>query len=587
MQTQGGTKTPPAESPEHRDADGIPFENHEITAANDKLEEAMQRAAEAALNGSEVPSAATQGTEQIQESQGGGVESFTDWMQQSGSLPSLDGLHRQSRYSSGRRSIRKSIEVTRPSMNRTSMYEEMGPATIIRDADGQEFLIQPVRESLDIQVSTQYSGSSQQYRSLSKGRAAAAAALAPVANRLDDLDDFESPFANSTGLEAALDQMALPSDETRETAMTALTGRLSGSDESRYPSSSSAGTVGQMYLHSIRSSCPVNVEYRETLFDQSKWTHPSKRKDTLSSSAGLSGGLEPRKNRVSNSSQLQDNESSEVDSWEICMGELDFGKRVGIGAYGEVFQGLYKHTDVAIKVLLEQDLPDKIIQNFKKEVFILKKLRHPNIVQFMGACTQPSSLCIVSEYMTKGSLFKILHSNNEKERVNLTLGQKLKMACDVAVGMHYLHTSSPPIIHGDLKSPNLLLDANYTVKVCDFGLSRIKTATKLSVGSKMGTPEWTAPEVLQSSTSSEASDVYSFGVVLWEIFTGQVPWEDVNAMQVVLLVGFHNKQLEIPTNIPQAIQDLIHECFGPADERPSFADIIPRLRQEIHRQRST
>lgn len=585
MQTQGGTKTPPAESREHRDAHGIPLENHEITTVSKKLEEAMQRAAEAALNGSEVPSAATQGTEpqQTPYSQGAGVESFTDWMQQSGSLPS-DGLHRQSRYASSSKNIRKSIEVTRPSMNRTSMYEEMGPATIIRDADGQEFLIQPVRESLDIQMSTQYSGSSQQYQSLSKGRAAAAA-LAPVANRLDDLDDFASPFANSTGLEAALDQMALPSDETRETAMTALRGRLSGSDESRYPSSSSAGTVGQMYLHSIRSSCPVNVEYRETLFDQSKWTHPSKRKDTLSSSVGLSGDLGLRKNRVSNSS-LQDLEPSEGDSWEICMSELDFGKRVGIGAYGEVFQGVYKHTDVAIKVLLEQDLPAKIIQNFKKEVFILKKLRHPNIVQFMGACTQPSSLCIVSEFMAKGSLFKILHSNNEQERVDLTLGQKLKMACDVAVGMHYLHTSSPPIIHGDLKSPNLLLDANYTVKVCDFGLSRIKTATKLSVGSKMGTPEWTAPEVLQSSTSSEASDVYSFGVVLWEIFTGQVPWEDVNAMQVVLLVGFHNKRLEIPTNIPQAIQDLIHECFGPADERPSFADIIPRLRQEIHRQRS-
>ena len=585
MQTHGETKTSPVESPEERDTNGLPLENDVITTVNDKLEEAMQRAVEAALNGSEVPSAATQGSEpqQIPGSQGAGVESFTDWMQQSGSLPS-DGRHRQSRYASSGRNIRKSIEVTRPSMNRTSMYEEMGPATIIRDADGQEFLIQPVRESVDVQMSIQYSGSSQQYHSVSRA-AEAGAAGAPVASRLDDVDDFASPFANDTGLEAALDQMTLPSEEKRETGMTPLRGRLSGSDESRYPSSSSAGTVGQMYLHSIRSSCPVNVEYRETLFDQSKWTHPSQRKDTLSSSVGLSGDLGLRKNRTSYSS-FQGDDITDTDSWEIDMSELEFGKRVGIGAYGEVFQGLYKHTDVAIKVLLEQDLPSKIIQNFKKEVFILKKLRHPNIVQFMGACTQPPNLCIVSEYMAKGSLFKILHSNNNQERVELTIDKKLKMACDVARGMHYLHTSSPPIIHGDLKSPNLLLDANYTVKVCDFGLSRIKTATKLSVGSKMGTPEWTAPEVLQSSANSEASDVYSFGVVLWEIFTGQVPWEDVNAMQVVLLVGFHNKRLEIPANIPQPIQDLIHECFGPADERPSFADIILRLRQQIHQHSS-
>ena len=482
----------------------------------------------------------------------------------------------QSMYaSSGGKNTRKSIEVTRPSMNRTSMYEEAGPATIIRDADGQEFLVQPVRESVDVQMATQPSSGSQQYHHLSRGGGP------PIDNDQEGLENFASPFANNARLVESLNQMTLVSGDGVETEMTASKGALTESDESRYPSTSSAGTVGQMYLHSIRSSCPVNVEYRDNLLDHSKWAPPSRRKDALSTSGGLSSDVGARKTRMSNSSAQADDDSY-GDTWEIRINELEFGKRVGIGAYGEVYQGSYRHTDVAIKVLLEQDLPDKMIQSFKKEVFILKKLRHPNIVQFMGACTQSPNLCIVSEYMAKGSLFKLLHGkSNHQERAELTLGQKLKMACDVAVGMHYLHTSSPPIIHGDLKSPNLLLDANYTVKVCDFGLSRIKTATKLSVGSKMGTPEWTAPEVLQSSTNSEASDVYSFGVVLWEIFTGQIPWEDTNAMQVVLLVGFHNKRLDIPTDIPQAIQDLIQECFGPADERPSFGDIIPRLRQEI------
>ena len=103
-------------------------------------------------------------------------------------------------------------------------------------------------------------------------------------------------------------------------------------------------------------------------------------------------------------------------------------------------------------------------------------------------------------------------------------------------------------------------------------------ATKLSAGSKLGTPEWTAPEVLQSSRNSEAGDVYSYGVVLWELFTGQIPWEEISAMQVVLMVGFHKARLPIPTDSPKWAQELMESCFRAAEERPTFSDIISRLR---------
>lgn len=196
----------------------------------------------------------------------------------------------------------------------------------------------------------------------------------------------------------------------------------------------------------------------------------------------------------------------------------------------------------------------------------------------MGACTKPPNLYIVSEYVHKGSLFKLLHRT---EFSDLSMAMKLRIALDVARGMLYLHSSNPPIIHGDLKSPNLLLDSSFTVKVCDFGLSRVKHASKLSVASKMGTPEWTAPEVLQSSASNEASDVYSFGVVLWEIMTGKIPWEDRNPIQVVLAVAFHNERLEVPTDIPASIQQIIQDCFKESEERPTFENIIRTLRAEM------
>ncbi len=192
----------------------------------------------------------------------------------------------------------------------------------------------------------------------------------------------------------------------------------------------------------------------------------------------------------------------------------------------------------------------------------------------MGYCTVPPHMCIVTEYEKNGSLFKLLH----RTKAQLDEGQKLNIALEIAIGMHYLHTSKPPIIHGDLKSPNLLLGNRLHVKICDFGLSRFRMASKLSAGSKLGTPEWTAPEVLQSSTNSEAGDVYSYGVVLWEIFTGKIPWEDVSAMQVVLMVGFHNSRLAIPEDVPPWAAEIIECCFDQADKRPSFAEIISKLR---------
>ena len=261
--------------------------------------------------------------------------------------------------------------------------------------------------------------------------------------------------------------------------------------------------------------------------------------------------------------------------WEIDIHDIHFGPRIGRGAYGEVFKCVYRETDVAVKLFVDQDISDKVLDAFRKEVDILKKLRHPNILHFMGYCTVPPHMCIVTEYEHNGSLFKLLHRN----KVQLDISQKLRIALDIAIGMHYLHTSKPPIIHGDLKSPNLLLGDHLNVKICDFGLSRFRMASKLSAGSKLGTPEWTAPEVLQSSTNSEAGDVYSYGVVLWELFTGQIPWEEINAMQVVLMVGFHKSRLPIPKSAPKWAQDLIDSCFQDALERPAFSEIISKLRE--------
>jgi serine/threonine protein kinase len=126
------------------------------------------------------------------------------------------------------------------------------------------------------------------------------------------------------------------------------------------------------------------------------------------------------------------------------------------------------------------------------------------------------------------------------------------------------------------------VDKDMTVKVCDFGLSRVRHATVLSAKSQAGTPEWTAPEVLQGKPCNEASDVYSFGVILWELHTGEEPWTDKSAMQVVGAVGFANERLPVPEGMKPGLADLMQRCFGPSEDRPSFSEIISILKRQVN-----
>lgn len=146
--------------------------------------------------------------------------------------------------------------------------------------------------------------------------------------------------------------------------------------------------------------------------------------------------------------------------------------------------------------------------------------------------------------------------------------------------MNYLHASHPTIVHRDLKSPNLLVDKSWVVKVCDFGLSRLKHHTFLSSKSTSGTPEWMAPEVLRNEPSNEKCDVYSFGVILWELATLRKPWGGMNSMQVVGAVGFQNRRLDIPKEVDPVVAQIITDCWeSEPNKRPSFAQLLLPLRQ--------
>ncbi|KAK8472267.1 hypothetical protein PHAVU_002G154800 [Phaseolus vulgaris] len=272
-------------------------------------------------------------------------------------------------------------------------------------------------------------------------------------------------------------------------------------------------------------------------------------------------------------SSTGDNESNSVSECEIHWEELQLREQIGQGSYAIVYHGIWNGSDVAAKVYFGNGYTEETLQDYRKEIDIMKRLRHPNVLLFMGAVYSPERLAIVTELLPRGSLFKNLHRNNQ----TLDIRRRLRMALDVAKGMNYLHHRNPPIVHRDLKSSNLLVDKNWTVKVGDFGLSRLKDATLLNTKSGRGTPQWMAPEVLRNEPSNEKSDVFSFGVILWELMTHSIPWKNLNSLQVVGVVGFVDRRLDLPDDLDPYVASIINDCWrSDPEKRPSFEELIQR-----------
>lgn len=148
--------------------------------------------------------------------------------------------------------------------------------------------------------------------------------------------------------------------------------------------------------------------------------------------------------------------------------------------------------------------------------------------------------------------------------------------------MNYLHSFQPPILHRDLKSPNLLVDLSYAIKISDFGLARVRAHFQTMTGN-CGTTQWMAPEVLAAEKYTEKADVFSYGVVLWETVTRQCPYEGLSQIQAALGVLNNNLRPTIPANCPPLFKKLMTLCWvSKPEERPTFEAILEILHNHAH-----
>jgi len=264
-------------------------------------------------------------------------------------------------------------------------------------------------------------------------------------------------------------------------------------------------------------------------------------------------------------------------SWEIKYSQLSFDKEIGQGAFGIVYLGKWRGSQVAIKTI-KNLLTDKQLEDFKQETSVMAKLRpHRNIVTFLGVCTEPGNpLCIVTEYMSRGSLWGRL---NHPTPISDEL--KLKWVRGIACGMLHLHSEN--LVHRDLASRNVLLgDDEGVPKITDFGMSRISGDGSGDSGAKqtksdVGPLKYMPPESIMDRIYSTKSDIWAFGVTIIEIATQKEPYPGMETVQAATKVT-HGYRHPIPENLNPYIVTMINECFStnPSD-RPEFDKLFGRL----------
>jgi len=247
-------------------------------------------------------------------------------------------------------------------------------------------------------------------------------------------------------------------------------------------------------------------------------------------------------------------------------------KKLGEGIFGTVFRAKWRGSTVACKRLKNPNVLEEL-GDFRREIAILGKLRHPNILLFLGSITSDKdNFCIITEFMDSGTLHDIIHTR----KVLLDFKTNLSLMKQIAFGLNYLHLSN--IIHRDLKLANILTDRFFNVKLCDFGLSCF-SRPEAQVTEAVGSPLWRAPELLLRQPYNQSADIYSFALCCWELLSHEQPYLDIEEWdQLVSSVAVSGKRPDIPSWVPADLAQLFRLGWDhDKKKRPNCAQVIAQL----------
>lgn len=264
---------------------------------------------------------------------------------------------------------------------------------------------------------------------------------------------------------------------------------------------------------------------------------------------------------------------NDLPTWLVTSWEVDIErKKIGAGGFGKVYPAKWHGTKVAIKELDSQTSPELL----KQEVDIWSKLLHPHVLQFLGAAIYEATPFLVMPLMINGNCLDYIKKNPSADR-GLLVHQ-------ITLGLAYLHSRKPPILHGDLKAVNVLVNASGDAILADFGLSRVNRdiSTRSSRVHTAGSLRWMAPERLRSGKLTTETDVYAFALTVFEIYTEAIPFGDIDDSMLYTLVvkederpRQHDEDAIPPYSIDDRVWVILTRAWDPNPrQRPSAVQLV-------------
>ncbi|KAL3809012.1 hypothetical protein ACHAXA_000292 [Cyclostephanos tholiformis] len=311
----------------------------------------------------------------------------------------------------------------------------------------------------------------------------------------------------------------------------------------------------------------------------------------------------------------------EDEHFHVDFSELEMIERIGSGAFGEIYKCRWRGILVAAKCIkaskiqkewllkkggdatnadriknrieaikqttITEEEKEMALEDFRKEILFMRRLRHPNIVMMLGYSFSDNVEVMISE-ICKCSLLDVFKANKISnwqipKRTQIVYAQQL------AQGMNYLHKGRPPIIHRDLKPANLLLDFSGTLKIADFGLATVRANPNqnqnevIMMTGETGSYRFMAPEVFRHEEYNESVDVYSYSMIFYQILLGVAPWNAFSGLEAVTKASIDGERPLVPRNVDGRLSTLLRRCWDENPRaRPDFEEIINWLNTYSH-----
>ncbi|KAM9849764.1 serine/threonine-protein kinase 36-like [Aulostomus maculatus] len=251
-------------------------------------------------------------------------------------------------------------------------------------------------------------------------------------------------------------------------------------------------------------------------------------------------------------------------------------KHLGEGSYGEVYKARELETGriVALKVIPKRNrggdtTSEDSEEDNQREIHILQKIHHPNIVGFLGCFETEIETVLVMEYAGKSSLASILdHCDKFSEHQVCVFARQLVSA------LHYLHSNC--IVHRDMKTDNIVLAKNNVLKLCDFGFAQEIGGLNGKMRSILGTMPYMSPELIKEEPYDYRADLWALGCILYELHTGHLPFDSASEHCLKQLI--QKGSVEWPENMSYTCK--VHNSYTPVSHPKQLPDCVSEVKNK-------